>query len=349
MNKQDILVILGEAPFIQSDPLSNPSASWLRAYFSKSNLSILMRGTKDLQVDANTRVFSLPSAKNTLSMLSGLFLDANFRKEFFSVRKVIRQQKESASKIWLRAPSLIPLLLSGCWRKEYAQKMHIHICANRLTFSFFKKQKNVVNFIKFLNGKATTFILKQAEKKGATFYHTGSQVQEAFGIKESKYLIDYLPKKYDFDDKRQGLVFLGRTSKLKGNAELTRFVNVTSNNISLYGPGDTSELPECVNYKGVVSPELVAEEISQYEALVCITNEYYEGFPRVLAEAISQEMWVVVNESCTFYNDLVNYPYLITSEDVKENEDLEALLSSRDETISNNFTQLIEKRSLLNG
>lgn len=227
--------------------------------------------------------------------------------------------------------------------------MRIHICANRLTFTFLKQNFTVSNLLKFLNGKVTTLLLKVAERKGAKFYHTGNQVKRAFHIKKSIYLIDYIPKYFEFTESRKGFVFLGRTSKIKGNAELSRFVSLIPTELNLYGPGESSKIPAGISYRGVVAPELVAKEISQYAVLVCITHEYYEGFPRVLAEAISQNMWVVVNQSCTFFQDIKDYPYLIISEGIKSVAQLDAMLIKREAKSKGLFRQSIEDKSLING
>ncbi|MGB6141274.1 MAG: hypothetical protein WBG55_13210 [Pseudoalteromonas rhizosphaerae] len=348
MNEKKVLIILGEAPFVKGDATSNPSVSWLKEYFNGSKMSLIMRGAGDSEQE-NQKIISLPESKNTLSMIKGLLFSNSHREDFGRVQKVIRQEKNQSSLIWLRAPSLIPLLLSTCWKKKYAEKMYIHICANRLTWAFLKRNFTVANLFKFLNGKLTTLILKKAERSGAKFFHTGNQVQEAFNIKESTYLIDYLPKHYPYNKQREGFVFLGRTSKIQGNAELSRFVKCIPGELNLYGPGESNAIPNGISYQGIVAPELVAKEISQYAVLVCITHEYYEGFPRVLAEAISQDMWVVVNRSCTFFADIKYYPYLIISEDIANVHQLESLLQKRSMQSNNDFKQNIEDKSLING
>lgn len=348
MSKKSVLVILGEAPFVKGEPTSNPSVSWLQVFFKDYKMALIMRGAGD-SVQGDQKVISLPESKNTLSMIKNLLFSKSQRDDFFRVKHTIKKEKSESSLIWLRAPSLIPLLLSACWKKKYAQKMYIHICANRLTFGYLKANFTIANLLKFFNGKATTLILKSAERKGAKFFHTGEQVKQAFKIANSTYLIDYLPKYFEFDCRREGFVFLGRTSKIKGNAELARFVNLIPSGLHLYGPGESSSILKEINYQGVVAPELVAEEISKYVALVCITHEYYEGFPRVLAEAISQDMWVVVNQSCTFFEDIKDYPYLIRSEDIKSAQQLEAILLARAIVKNNSFKQSIEDKSLING
>ena len=225
--------------------------------------------------------------------------------------------------------------------------MVIHLCANRLTASFLFQNFNLINIGRFFWGLLLRQIFRLAERKGARFFHTGEHVKNNFKIKNSTYLIDFVPHMLNSVYRRQGFVFLGRTSKLNKNEELRRLASILPNKIDVYGPGSSQHNVDWVSYNGILSPSKVPVTISKYSALVCITEEYYEGFPRVIAEAISQNMWIIVNRDSTFYKDVREYPYLIVSNDIESSRQLDDFLHKQIIDNEKIFQKKILKRSLI--
>ena len=338
------LCILCERPFLDEFPLSNPSAFWLQEFMGEGS-TFVMRGAS--QYSEVSDVVSLPSSSSTFDFLKKFLIDSKFRSESREVIARVLRLRESADALWVRGPALIPLLLSGIWMKKYALKSRVHICANRLTIAYAFRAPSVINFLRLFYGFLLVGILRLASRRGAQFYYTGTHVRKAFGLTNAKFLIDFVPRKAVKVKPRAGGVYLGRLDKISDNSEFKSIAMRANAPLDVYGPGELKDDLDCYSLKGVVNPLDVQDVLSSYIYLVCITNAYYEGFPRVLAEAIDQEMCVVVNRDASFIGDLIGYPKLIFSDEFNEPLVLQKN-ANFDEQAQFEFVHKIRKSSLLN-
>ncbi|MCC5855538.1 MAG: hypothetical protein JJU10_07680 [Idiomarina sp.] len=313
-----IFSVICEKPFLGSDFSDNPSVSWMLRN-APGEVVTLMRGTKKSQA-----VLSLPDSASTLGLIKKIITS---RASFMEVKGIFSQSIEMALKsdlIWVRGPGLLPIIFSSCFRPKVSKKSIIHLCANRLTFHYLVGNFSVGNLLRFLYGLTLILLMKYLALTGARFCYTGSQVKHNFRLPDSSsYIIDFLPKfshppvvVNSGTNSEIKCIALGRLSKFNNNSELQRFIEVSGAVIDIYGPGDSSTFNHGggLQYCGAVKPSNVADVMDTYAALACISLEYYEGFPRVIAEAINAGKWVIVSMHSTFFKDVQQYPRLIVSE-----------------------------------
>lgn len=313
MTSIKIVSIFYEKPFCNNKASSNPSVAWMESSFDQHyDFKFIMRGGGD-----EDNVISFPESSSTVDTIKKFFFNSEFRADFRKKKKLTINAIKEANVVWVRAPSLVPLWLSSFWKSDVRHKLVIHVCANRFTLDRLVKSVSLNNVGRFFYGLVLKFVFFILSRKGVKFFNTGTHVANNFSIKNSDNLIDFIVNEDALQNSGngRGLVCLGRMSKINDNTELRRFLSVINENIDVYGPGEFSDRAPFIN-KGVVDSKSVIYELSKYETLVCITEEYYEGFPRVIAEAVTLGMYVVISKKSTFVADMFDYPKLIFSEDV---------------------------------
>ncbi|MBU2917751.1 hypothetical protein KO505_07215 [Psychrosphaera sp. F3M07] len=341
-----VVAVLAEMAFLKGIVGSNPTVAWLEEYFSNDNVTYIMRGNEP----DKDGVINLPSSKGTIDYLKNYLFNRNYRSAAKTKANKIRTDISNADLVWVRAPSLVPMLIAQIWKKEVQNKLNVHICANRMTWSYLKEVPSLINVVRFIYGAILKVCFKRLESKGVKFYFTGKQVGDNFGIKNGTYLIDYLTGSLIESEFNFEMIALGRTTKFANNKEMFRFAQAIGSPIDIYGPGEAlnKNFSGIYNTKGVVPPSKIQAVLSNYNTLICISFEYYEGFPRVIAEAIQQNLWVVVTKKCVFFNDIKDYPKIIISESIINEQDY---LSTINQVVNNKrldqFKALICARSLL--
>ncbi|MDU0114550.1 hypothetical protein RT723_16445 [Psychrosphaera aquimarina] len=341
-----VVAVLAEMAFVKGIAASNPTVAWLDKYFSNDKVTYIMRGN-----EPNTEsVINLPPSQGTIDYLKNYFFNRNYRIDAKTKAQKIRTDIINADLVWVRAPSLVPMLIAQIWKKEVQNKLNVHICANRMTWRYLKEVPTFKNLARLIYGVILKLCFKRLESKGVKFYFTGNQVKDNFGLKNGTYLIDYLTGPLKESDFNFEMIALGRTTKFVNNKEMLRFAQAVGSPIDIFGPGEilSKKFSESYNTKGIVSPSEIQAILSNYNTLICISFEYYEGFPRVIAEAIQQNLWVVVTKKCVFYNDIKDYPKLIISESIYNKQDyLNIIESGINSKKLEQFKALIRARSLL--
>ncbi|MFA0314578.1 hypothetical protein [Vibrio cyclitrophicus] len=342
--KSKIVALICEKPFLGDEPLSNPSLYWFSSRLG-DNTTYVMRGSK-----TSNGYLSMPDTNSTFELISKTFTNSAFRAELRNSVKKVSSELDTADIIWIRGPSLVPFILSRFWKKKYREKSFVHICANRFTFNHLKYDFNFKNLIRYGYGCALTGLIQFLQKKGVTFFYTGSQVADNFKINNGNYLIDFVSGGVDLNLELNvnslSFISLGRLSKLANNSEFNRFVSMANSNVDIYGPGDSSIKIDGVSNLGTVLPSEISSILDGYNVVICITNEYYEGFPRVIAEAVCKGLWVVVTKESVFLKDIIDYPKLIISEDIISEDGLHEKIGRKiDINKMESFVELLQKRS----
>ena len=193
------------------------------------------------------------------------------------------------------------------------------MCANRLTFPMLLRDFSVENFLRWVYGLFLKIFLLTLRKTNVQFYHTGSQVAHAFSLpRSSRYLIDVnlTDAKYQKQSVSQHrnnykrIAFFGRLNKLQiAHLEMVKSLYPEST-VHLFGPVEPHFQHEGVSYNGFISPADVLHKMQEYDAVLATSDEYYEGFPRTIAQAILLELPLIVNTSAVFYKDVAWYSYL---------------------------------------
>ena len=310
-----------------------------------------MRGSGE---DHQTRSF--PAFSGTIGFFKDCLRSKELRDNYLLKFKQLRKDVQEADIVWVRGPSFIPILAAGFFLGiKDKKKIHIHICANRVTWSFLLKHFSVVNLFRYFYGVFLVAYYHYMQRSGSKFYYTGSHVKSNFHINTGDYLVDFVPdyitKKPLESFSEHRAISLGRLNKLADNDEFIRFSSLFGREISVFGPGDFParfEDQKCISYEGSLAPSDVLPTVDRYSIVVCISNEYYEGFPRVIAEAVQLRKILVVNKSSVFFEDVKHYPKLIISEEISTsdgfNEKLSTLVGAS-ETELDKYLAILHSRS----
>ena len=264
----------------------NASAEWLIKRFDVSNYTFIMRENRDDEIG----VVNLHS----------------YRKIFSSRKKIINLVKQS-EKIWFRLPSPKVLLVFMLAKNHLKHKsVHIHFCANRMTYKYLKSNFSGPNLFRFIYGKFVKTYFKN--KNNFNYYYTGSHVKNNFNLsKDSKYIVDQVTLELS-QVNGYGNCYFGRFFKLKDPSFLS-FLNKNKISVDCYGSGVFPESKNLIN-KGLLSSEKVMLTLNKYEGIVFPGHEYFEGFPRVLYQAIILKKKIYIDSSSTFVDDIVWYDRL---------------------------------------
>lgn len=142
------------------------------------------------------------------------------------------------------------------------------------------------------------------------------ELEDEFGFTNVTIFNNFRQKKYDFKSKRKrklgdplNLVFMSRINEGKGIEhikELSKYIEENELNISIdfFGPIDVqieNDFNEYVSdftfveYLGILSPELIVKELSEYDVLILPTNYYTEGLPGAIIDAYFANLPVIVS------------------------------------------------------
>ena len=266
----------------------NPSAEWLDQAFTGDDKNFIMRN--DPSENITEGVFNLSSFS-----------------QIFKKRLELNNILLKSSTIWFRLPSpKVFLILVLNISKLKGKKVYIHMCANRLTFSFLKQNFNFKNSIIFLYGKLVEFYLRRITN--VNYFHTGTHVAENFNItSKSLFIIDQCLKKLS-EIPGSGCCYFGRQFKLLDN-DLLKFLKV--NNIYLDSYGGGYKLEEYnIQSKGLVDSNKVPLLMNNYKTVILPGFEYFEGFPRILFTAITLNKHILIHSKSNFINDIKFYEKL---------------------------------------
>lgn len=261
----------------------NASAEWLIESFDVSNHTFIMRENRG-------------DEKGIVNLHS-------FRKILHSRKKIINLVKQS-EKIWFRLPSPKVLLVFILAKNHLKHKsVYIHFCANRMTYIYLKSNFSTTNLFRFIYGIFVKLYFRN--KKDFIYYYTGSHVKNNFNLsKDSKFIIDQVTLKLS-QVKGSGNCYFGRFFKLNDPSFLN-FLNNNKISVDCYGSGVFPESKNLIN-KGLLPSEKVMLTLNQYEGIIFPGHEYFEGFPRVLYQAIILKKKIYMHSASNFIDDIMWY------------------------------------------
>jgi hypothetical protein len=263
---------------------NNEAAAYLDEKFPAENITYLMRNS------------SFDKETGTINISSYLGYLVNY----FEIKRTISE----ADMIWLRMPSQWTVLFSLIFGLQIRRKKKvIHLCANRLTFSFLRRNLTVKNFLRFVYGIWMVIYLKLFWGD-CTYYYTGCHVKRNFYLRRGDYLID---QRHNTSMKREDIItnkycYFGRLDKLKDDA-LLDYLRLSGIELHCYGSGSKLNV-ENLHYFGFVAAADVAKTMADYSHYIHAGAEYYEGFPRTLFIAQSLGLECIVSKKSTFFNDI---------------------------------------------
>jgi hypothetical protein len=269
-------------------PTDSPSAEWLDQAFIGGDKNFIMRNN--------------PSENITEGVLNLSSFSQIFKKRL-ELSKILLK----SSTIWFRLPSpKVFLILVLNIRKLKGKKVYIHMCANRLTFSFLKQNFNFKNSIIFLYGKVVQFYLRRITN--VNYFHTGTQVAKNFNITlNSQFIIDQCLEKMP-KIPGSGWCYFGRQFKLLDD-DLLKFLKINKIHLDSYGGGQELE-DNHIESKGLVDSNKVPLLMNNYKTVILPGFEYFEGFPRILFTAITLNKHILIHSKSNFINDIKFYEKL---------------------------------------
>ncbi|MFS1419975.1 glycosyltransferase [Vibrio splendidus] len=220
-------------------------------------------------------------------------------------------EKHPGQKVWVRNPSIGCLIFSLCALKEN-RVVYNHMCANAMNAWDSPKYKGLVRVMAFI----FSFILKKMVKTVVSHNNTinlctGDELLE-YCIKlnsKSYLLIDSNIKKITFDSVDADIdefkfLFVGRIQEDKGILELLEsFKKIKNTKFKLDIIGDGPLLNELenkytdkrINFLGQIKNSELSDYFLRSHVLVVPSKNRYEGFPRVILEAWSNGLPVIVS------------------------------------------------------
>jgi hypothetical protein len=264
---------------------NNEAAAYLEEIFPEQDIIYLMRNHL-----TDTQAINISS-------FSGYFV------HYLRIKSLISE----ADIIWLRFPSQWTFLFSLVFAVQIRRKKKvIHLCANRLTLDFLKRNLTIKNFLRYVYGICLAVYLRLIMKQ-STYYYTGNHVKRNFFLRSGDYLID---QRYDPSLKREDTVikkycYFGRLDKLKDDS-LLDYLSDHGIELHCYGSGDELNV-DSLRYYGFVASDEVASTMAGYSHYIHAGAEYYEGFPRTLFIAQSLGLECIVSRKSTFFDDLTGF------------------------------------------
>lgn len=229
-----------------------------------------------------------------------------------SCNRIIENNPEAL--LWVRNPSIGCVIFSLCAIKK-KRKIYNHMCANAMNAWKNDKYKGAKSIFAFLAAKVLDHLVKKVCISDYTInLCTGSELHNyCLKLNSRSYqLIDstavlsenFYPNN-DISNKIRYL-FIGRVQKDKGiDRLLTDFSSINiSKDATLAVIGDGELLPflknkysehNNISFHGSVDNKVLSKYLSEADVVVVPSNNAYEGFPRVILEAWSFGLPVIVS------------------------------------------------------
>lgn len=305
MLQKKCLVFLFEA-VADGDVNNSPSALWLQKKHPEIAFTFIMRGA----ISSDSHLGFYDSSTKTLAFLKGMIFSPAFRRNVRNVQWYLDKQIKCHDQVWIRGPGIIPLYhgFKTVMKHGVAKKnkiVMVHLCANRLNFSYLIGHVTSRNIFRFISGLVALYFVKKITPFTNNFFYTGSHVKQNFYLPEdSRYIIDTDVEEQGAQARSKKIVFLGRIEKLANfNHELFE-LKKRGVLVEAFGSDSVMVADDCVRKGGYIAPSAVLTALSEYKICLCWSNEYYEGFPRVILEALAVGCIVLVNKGAVFENDV---------------------------------------------
>ena len=316
------LIILNEALADPTDISSSPSAQYLIRKLGSDELRFVMRGEtppEHFNIFKNDENFSI--------VLKKILFDKNYREQLLLTFDNLKVYLKNCDKVWIRLPSGLSFICMIILQRELKKrKVAIHICAQRLTLRRLLERGTLNYFMRWLLGLIITIYLFIFWRNSADFYYTGNHVRRAFFLPwRSQYLIDAILERSNTKKHLNGeilkVAYFGRCEKISPKSFALFKERFPEAVLSLYGPKPPLHPELNLHYVGYVSPDNVVDEMRAFDAIFACSDEYYEGFPRTVAQAICSGKSIILNRDACFFEDVKSYDRLILIDD-KDHENV---------------------------
>lgn len=341
MLQKKCLVFLFEA-VADGDVNNSPSALWLQKKHPEIAFTFIMRGA----ISSDSHLGFYDSSTKTLGFLKGMIFSPAFRRKVRNVQQYLDKQIELHDQVWIRGPGIIPLYhgVKTVIKDEVAKKnkvVMVHLCANRLNLAYLLGHFTLSNLSKFVSGLIALYFVKKIIPLTNQFFFTGSHVKHNFNLPDdSKYLIDTDIKDQGAQARSKNVIFLGRIEKLTNFTHELFELKKRGVFVEAFG-SDFSMVPDgCVRKGGYIAPSDVLTTLAQYKICLCWSTEYYEGFPRVILEALASGCIVLVNKGAVFENDVKHLSGINVMDELLPNTVIDHLNSYNNDAARQGFLVL---------
>ncbi|MEY0099046.1 glycosyltransferase [Providencia stuartii] len=317
-----IVAFLGER-YVEYGSLyyANPtSASFLQKMFGNDNVIIASQSKK---VDAlpqkysstvlDTNFISFPYYSSIKQFITNCFFKKKFLQEFINKSDLIIEQNPNAI-FWVRTPT-IGSIIFGLRVLKKKRILINHICADISNTWRDKKYSFPEKIFGYFTSKILNFMLSKLCSHKNTLNLTTGLSLEQFSKRYSNNTFQFVDLMIQSNkqitnkknNKNLNLTFVGRIVKDKGIFDLLSVIAQLPKNIHLniVGGGDDLDSAKAFTQKLNINSnvtfygQLPFEEINSIYAITDLTivpsNNYYEGFPRVIMESWSYGIPVIVS------------------------------------------------------
>lgn len=307
--------------------LSEPYSKNGDSYSSEKGSLNFIRSCFDEQIVVVGRISKRPVKKPSAQTPVGSFEEApNYESVFDFAKKSLRNplffkryiekcfyilDKYPESEIWVRNPSIGCIIFSICAIKR-ERAIYNHMCANvsrawdNPKYTGFNRVAAYL-FSKLLNS-LVRYVVKSAK---VTNLCTGDELLDyCLSLNSNSHLLIDSNIKKVFNSKDDNgvdcfkFVFVGRVQEDKGIRELLLAFSELKQDVSLDVIGDGPLLQSLkdqfqsptINFLGQVAHHNLPKHLSKSKVVVVPSKNRYEGFPRVILEAWSHSLPVIVSD-----------------------------------------------------
>lgn len=262
------------------------------------------------------RFYSFPHYSSTKDFISKcLFKPGYFRTYSNIADEVIKQY--SGEYFWIRTPSMGSIVF-GLRALKAGEKVLHHMCADASNTWRDAKYSLPEKFIGFLLSRYLRYKLKNICQHANTINLCTGAALEDFSKKyaptRTVQFVDVMVKpSVQIVEKSlpQGflsLLFVGRVVSDKGIFDLLRVVSRLKNHTQLTVVGDGPDLERAkalandlgiadqIKFTGQLSHHTLSDVYASCDLVVIPSNNYYEGFPRVIMESWAHHKPVVISD-----------------------------------------------------
>jgi len=263
---------------------------------------------------AAEQFYSFPSYSSTKEFALKAILERGYLKRYQSTADAVIK-KHSGEYFWIRTPS-IGSIVFGLRALAAGEKVIHHMCAdasNTWRDAKYSLPEKAIGYLlsRFIRRK----LAQICKNKNTINVCTGNALEEfslKYSPKNTHQFVDVMakePQLFVTEKPRVSslsLLFVGRIVEDKGVFDLIRVVSEFSGrvNVKIVGGGPELDaakglvaslaMDEYIEFTGQLPHSELSQLYSQCDAVVVPSNNYYEGFPRVIMEGWSYHKPVIV-------------------------------------------------------
>lgn len=303
------------------------SAAFLQDTIGKENVYVLSsfnNENKDTEIASFSTVVDsdkfYPYQKYSSTkdfVMKSLFKKGFIKKYIDTSDKIIKEH--SGNMFWIRTPSMGSIVF-GLRVLKNNETLLNHMCADFINTWRNPKYSKIEKVFGYLLSKLLKYYMKKICSHKNTINLTTGDILENFAKKYSKethQFVDVMVKPAINNNKNHtiskksnslSLLFVGRIVEDKGIFDLINVIKKINNNVYLTVVGDGPDLEKAkklvksynmddfINFTGQLNHGSLSNYYFNSDLVVVASNNFYEGFPRVIMEAWSHEKPVIVSQ-----------------------------------------------------